>query len=241
MEQPKAENRNKEIYKLIYKAYQKRYFIFVSFFSLVLIVLVSGRAFVRFGKDNINFYVNIDKAFNNILKKEQLSKNISEMKSLLLKREYLQPNYQGILGQHLYNIGYVDQASIFAENAIKRTNNEVEVYSSYSKTSILINNKNFEKALSDAKQLDEKLNNQKDNHLSLYSYNLLRIAILNKILGHKNEEKLACTQLKNHLDTYKGNLKNTQAAQEINSFINNFHRDNDDIHKYISSRLSTKN
>ncbi len=241
MEKTKNENRNNDLYKLIYKVYQKRYFIFISFFSLVLIVLMAGKAFIYFGKDKMNFYVNIEKSFNGILKKEKLDQNISEIKSLLSKIEYLQPNYQGILGQHLYNIGHVDQASIFAENAIKRTDNELQLYSSYSKTSILINNKNYENALISAKQLDEKLSSQKDNHLSLYSYNLLRLAVLNKILDNKHDEKLACTELKNHLDKYKGNLKASQAAQEINSFINNFHKDNEDIHKYISSRLSTKN
>ena len=124
--------------------------------------------------------------------KEEVYKRLA---SLLEKHPELQAKYDGPLAQILLNHHDLPLAKEPANRTFARIeSNHLEFQENYARTSFLIGEKNYAEALSQALQLKEQLlaeKNPADFGKMLYLFNLLRIAIMNQLLGHQAEEYLA--------------------------------------------------
>ncbi len=88
----------------------------------------------------------------------------------------------------------------YISRVFKRVGGLTGYYEDFSKTSILIKNKDYQAALEAAKKLKQTLG---PNHASfLYAYNLLRIASLEKEVGSPQEELRAIEDLQNSAQSY---------------------------------------
>ncbi len=88
----------------------------------------------------------------------------------------------------------------YISRVFKRVGGLTGYYEDFSKTSILINNKEFKSALEAAKKLKQTLG--PDHGSFLYAYNLLRIVSLEKEVGSPQEELQAIEDLQNNPQSY---------------------------------------
>lgn len=130
-------------------------------------------------------------------KKEEALKNL---KNILYAHPELNPLYEGVMAQELLNQGDLTEAFPLANQALNRVKGRLSSeYEAFSHTTLAIADKQFSDALIQAYQLKELLLAKtlpKDSPLNtLYAFNLLRIAFLEKELKHKELEKRAWDEL----------------------------------------------
>ena len=127
---------------------------------------------------------------------------LKQMRSALKSSPELQTKYDAPLAQILMTTNF--DASTYANRALNRVNSpEIALYIDFSKTTLLINDHQFEEALSDAQKLRTTiLNTQATDNIPsyhvLFAYNDLRIAMLYQALeNHELERKSWNSWLKN--------------------------------------------
>lgn len=117
---------------------------------------------------------------------------LSQMQTILSAYPELHPKYDGLIAQALLNERDVNQAKPFAQLAIERTQSEnAPFYTNFAQTTLLIAEHQYDAALTQAKELKQKLLEQdsvqqKEMNL-LFAYNLLRIGMLQQQLGAMEE------------------------------------------------------
>ena len=103
------------------------------------------------------------------------------------------------------------EAKKFVMEALSRNTND-SFYENYAKTSLLICENNYEKALQGSMNLHDKLvNSTLNDHQTLFAFNLLRIALLYQKMGLKKEELETWETLKKY------------SNDNVNTFSNAFH------------------
>lgn len=136
-------------------------------------------------------YALAERAFNKLSEgTEEVQESLSELQALLLKYPELQSRYDGALAQLLISNGKAEEAQFFANRALNRTKADLSpIYKAYTETTLLIANNQFETALENARDLQNRLMAE---HISptLQAINLLRIAMLQQKLGLIEQEKV---------------------------------------------------
>lgn len=157
-----------------------------------------------------NDYFNIEKQVSHLFNatKEQNPPAqrlaLEHIETILARRPDLRSKYDGMIAQMLLLDGSFTEAKPFAIEAIKRTEHLLlPHYTDYTKTTLLIAQKEYESALAKAFALKEVMlqEAQKDSSPrsfgdALFAYNLLRIAMLEQELGHQKEEYTAWQEWK---------------------------------------------
>jgi tetratricopeptide (TPR) repeat protein len=136
-------------------------------------------------------YATAERTFNKLISStDETQENLSELQAILLKYPEIQPKYDGALAQFLISRGDIEAASSYANRAIERTKAEgLPIYKSYTDTTLLIANNRYDEALQKARELHMRLVTEKTSP-TLQAINLLRIAMLQQILGQSEQEKI---------------------------------------------------
>jgi hypothetical protein len=158
-------------------------------------------------------YIKVENEFNRFLK--NLNKNsdagaqplgLESLTQMLKQHPELQAKYDGPIAQALLNAEDVKSATIFADRTLARTeSNHLLDYMSYARTTLLIENKRYEDALKQANELKQQMldvfktadsNPQRSFGDVLYTFNLLRLALLHQETGDVRGELAAWEELK---------------------------------------------
>lgn len=127
------------------------------------------------------------------------------LKGLIKRHPELVAPYETLIIQKILALGKEKKAQPFIENLSKRIADSY--YTQFSKTTFLITEGEFEKALQEAFSLKERMlsdksfwEGQKTPHFGsiLFAFNLLRIAILSQSLEKGEEELVAWKELKDY-------------------------------------------
>lgn len=144
---------------------------------------------------------------------EAINKAFVSLQELMKKHPELEAKYDGMIAQTLINRGQIDLAMPFAKRALVRTQKENSpYYYRYTETTLLINDKHYDKALQQAKELEKDLKNaSKDTSGNvLIAFNILRIGILQHQLNQKSEEKETWKKLQQFLN------ENPEVTAQVN-------------------------
>jgi hypothetical protein len=191
-----------------------------------------------------NDYFTAAKDFNAFVSQEaditplQREESFLQLTEVLTRRPDLNSKYDAMIAQALLTGERTDQAIPFADRTFKRTaKDNLPLYQDFAKITLLIGQQNHEQALSQTKELKTQLNKntQDDKITTLYTYNLLRLAMLENVLDHKAEELLAWEELNNALYTPEAMLSVTSNEQRT-LFENLFSDGNLSLKNYIDHR-----
>lgn len=129
---------------------------------------------------------------------------LERLQEILVRRPEFEAIWGGAIAEHLIASNKVEEALPFAERALKRVSpNQLDNFSSYSRSTLLIAKGDLENALKQTlalketmlKDLSEKSPSFND---TLFAYTLLRIASLERALNHPSEEKQAFQEWKKY-------------------------------------------
>jgi hypothetical protein len=153
------------------------------------------------------------------------------MKEAIRSIPALQKKYEASIAQKLLNIDKINEALVLANQSLYRVKEEVPFHAMYAKTSLLIEQGNFQESLQQAVALKELmgssfLTEQKAGSL-LYVYNLLRIACLQQELKNRPGEKAAWEELEAFLKT------DSRLAQTL---VESFSDQQANLNQYIAER-----
>ncbi len=115
----------------------------------------------------------------------------------------VQSKYEASIAQKLLDTNKINEALVLANRSFGRLEEEAPFHAAYAKTSLLIEQESFQKALENAVTLKEQMGGSfalehKAGGL-LYVYNLLRIACLQQELNNRPGEKAAWEELESSL------------------------------------------
>lgn len=121
---------------------------------------------------------------------------LTRLKNIMAKHPELHAAYDGSLAQIFLNRAQPEEAKPYAAATFVRVkSNDLPLYNDYAETALLISQQNFAQALTNAKALQQKMNESIAHEPTarsfgdeLFALNLLRIAILQQQAGeHKAE------------------------------------------------------
>lgn len=123
---------------------------------------------------------------------------LARLNAILNRQPELHAKYDGLIAQTLIGRNDIGDALPFAKSALNRTETEnTPYYTSYAQTTLLIGESHYEDALNLAVLLDKQMREALNQNLPieqrhfgdlLFSFNLLRIGILQEKLGLKDQE-----------------------------------------------------
>ena len=194
-------------------------------------------------------YTAAETAYNKFVKESDptvRTQEFEKLSTLLKKYPELLPKYEGQLAQLLLLRGNLPLASQYAQGTIKRTAvDHLEPFNKYTKTTLLIGDKNWEGALKEAQDLKIQLEKAPIEEVdvrefgqTLYLYNLIRIAMMQQALGKIGEEQKTW-------QTFKEAPINKTAPYPIESnvyeqVVRQLGEGEANLLSYINSRLSLK-
>jgi hypothetical protein len=197
--------------------------------ALIGLAAVIGGAAVLIGYfqsgPNASSYAQASAAFAKWEAAPQDEALYSGMREAVRQAPALGKRYEGVIAQNLLNTERLDEALELANRAINRVESEAPLHSQYARTSLLIEQGNYQEALERSVGLKEQLL-QEDAGSLLYAHNLLRIAFLQQELKNRPGEKAAWEELENFLG----------ASAHADLVMANFSDKNIDLTKYISER-----
>ncbi len=122
------------------------------------------------------------------------------MQSAVKNVPALQSKYEAVIAQKLLDLQKGEAYSL-AKQTLNRVGNEAPFHSAYAKTSLLIQQGKFQKALEQAVALKEEMKGVASLKAGalLYAYNLLRIASLQHELKNKPGEKVSWEEFEGYL------------------------------------------
>lgn len=155
------------------------------------------------------------KGNNDLAKRGQ---SLQNLKALLREYPELQTKYDGMIAQTLLDRGDITEAKPFAERGFARLKkNQLLNYLDFSKTTILISDSLYADALKKAKELKVVMAanaNESSSENVLFAYNLLRIAMLERLVGTPAEELAAWQTFKDYTGL-GGAESESKAAKEV--------------------------
>lgn len=127
---------------------------------------------------------------------EKQEASLLSLQNILYQHPELQAKYDGIIGQILLTQGKALEATPYIERTFARVNKDASPFDiDFAKNSLLITNGQFNEALKSAYLLKDSLLTAATEP-TLYAFNLIRIAFLEKELQNKPAEQKAWTELK---------------------------------------------
>lgn len=153
-----------------------------------------------------------------------------DLERLMHEHPELHAKYDGAIAAHLIAMDKGLQAADYASKTWDRTTGIAQYHEMFAKTSMSISGGNYDVALHEAQRLKADLDmSDMQNCKVLYGYNLLRVAALEKQLGHSDKEQEAFQQLVAFLDANKND-------QELQPLITHFRAGSVDLTDYIEYR-----
>ena len=178
---------------------KKACYLFLILLSVGLVVGKIGREKQRFNQD----YLLLKEIFTKWEHGEPpLEETVSKVKGLLKKYPDLSTQYDPILGQHLLATFSPKEAAPFIDRTVLRT--ERPYFSDYARTSLKMSEGRLEEALEDAIDLKKRVSQdgtfwEKSKQGSiLFSFNLIRIAVLSQMLEKSEEERKAWEEIEQY-------------------------------------------
>lgn len=131
--------------------------------------------------------------------------NLESLESLMKSYPDLRVKYEGPLAQTLLIDNQLEKSRVFANSVFKRTQDDaISPYHQFSITSYAIQEGNYEAALAQSKELKAQLNPEilGDEEKTLYFFNEVRMGVLSRQLGLKEEEQVIWSDLKKQINNY---------------------------------------
>lgn len=190
-------------------------YIFVAVLALLFLTFkfTSGR--ISEAESNYllaeNYFTILKKSIREEDDPEKTLNALENLKKITINYPELQSRYDGLIAQLLLAQGNQEQAQEFSLRTLNRTDkDQLSPYTHFTRTSLLIGEKNYQKAIEEATLLKGKLEQEAQANMTreernfgdvLYAYNLLRIAMLQKAMGNSKKELLAWKEWKQYTKT----------------------------------------
>lgn len=157
---------------------------------------------------------------------ETQAQAVTSLKEIMDRHPELHAKYDGLIAQALLTDNKIDEAAPFADETLLRVEHETpSPFLEYSKTTLLIERGNYNEALQQAYQLKASALNP-----TLYTFNAIRIALLERELGNKNEEKKAWDEIA-RLSQGTHPIKITQ--QELQRILSHYNTQGVQLEEFI--------
>ncbi len=181
-------------WKMLYKE-KRTFFMLCGFFILPCIYIAYSIASST-GRYNTNPIILAEKAYLEWNEGDESAWD--ELNNLFVKLPNLRTQYQGQLIQDLLKRAKIEKALLYSQSVFEGLKDDISLYIQFSKISLNITQCSYEKALTDSYTLKNEIDSssQKEDLFFLNLYNLLRIAFLEKTLGHKGNELEVLVEIK---------------------------------------------
>jgi hypothetical protein len=193
--------------KILLKKSKRHLFIILPIFFLLIFSIVRLGNRKECVEGEYVTAVSMFEKWNFILDKKQ--EGLEALQKAIKKHPELGSLYDQRIAQNLLIAKAPERAKVFLERGIKRFSQPY--YSEYAETSMHITEGNYQQALSEAIRLKEQMlsdesfwdkgRQTKSFGSTLFTFNLLRIAILCQTLENKSEERAAWKELKRFSDS----------------------------------------
>lgn len=137
-------------------------------------------------------FITAESSMQTLASGNDTQESLQKLQTILKKHPELHAKYDGAIAQALLSAQNPTEAAPYAERTLQRTQGETPApYLDYASTTLLIANGKYDEALKAAQSL--KSNTE---YPTLYAFNLLRIAFLNRELKNAQAEKTAWAEVK---------------------------------------------
>ncbi len=198
-----------QLKKILLWIMKRRIYFFSLLASALFLNIILYKLKPLFKKKSINYSLLAESTYSS-WKDSSFNdrKKLLELKTYIKKYPSLKPKYEGLIVQNLLiNENFSKEDEKLATNALDRTKDELPFYYEFAKVALLINKHDYVKALDISKDLKTKMLNDlsflQNETLPagavLYSFNLLRIALLEAKLNNVQQEMQAWKELENYL------------------------------------------
>lgn len=139
-----------------------------------------------------------DSIYAKWIKDPKNKESYAELNKLLDRNKEMHRYYDAAIAQKLLEIKETSKITKFSKTPLKRLKEEYPLHAIFAEASVMVAQKKYNEALEKSYEIHHKIQEQKS---LLRVYNLLRIALLEKILQHENQELTALCELQTILDT----------------------------------------
>lgn len=213
--------------------------VFIYGVSILILVLLAFAKVISWHNSNAEKdYLEADGLFAQFQKEglstadqETAHKDLNSLLSLMDRRPDLLPKYQGFLAETLLLNGNYALTEKFMQDIFARTSpDHLKFYQDYSKISLLIAKKEFDKGLEESLKLQTVLDLSQENPVfsKLFIFNTIRLGLLYEVTHNAAEELKIWEQLSSHPE------KLTTALSEASQFSSSF----SSLKQYIDERKS---
>ncbi|HEY4254878.1 MAG TPA: hypothetical protein VGM34_00845 [Chlamydiales bacterium] len=138
-----------------------------------------------------------------------------KMRKALNNTPHLKKALQAEIVQTLLSNGSSEAVEIMGAHCLRQLEKEAPLHAHFAQTSFLIEKRQYQNALEQAVSLKEKIESAKetDRRAILYTYNLLRIAFLQKQLANQSGELAAWEEIKSLLEGTGSRSEATQLLE----------------------------
>lgn len=189
---------------------------------VLLLVIILGYRFLAY-RSNLaeKDFISAKEAALGLNDPEKSEKSLATLQSILSTHPSLQAKYDGLVGQTLLTQGKLEEAKPYIERTLTRTKSEASPSDlEYAKTSLLIAEGKYDEALKNAYLLKESAISP-----TLYAFNLIRIAFLERTLTNPVAEQQAWNELKG--------MESKMPAHEYNKVMTHFDDQGASLKDYI--------
>lgn len=219
---------------------QNRRKIGYSALIVVLALILLYRLFAYRTEQTELEFTQAAKAFNQLNDPQKLESSLYDLELILARYPELQAKYDGAIAQRLLNADEVPLAIPYAERALNRVSGETTPpYLDYSKTTLLIAQGKLEEALKQAYALKNSMLQTINAHTApdfggtLYAFNLIRTALLEREFGHKAEERKGWDELN---DMMKGTHPVKISALDWQRVVSHFEDQGANLNEFIETK-----
>jgi hypothetical protein len=189
-------------------------------FVLLVLVILSYRFLAYRSHQTEKDFILAKEAVQSLNNPEKEGGSLLTLQSLLNEHKDLQPKYDGIIGQTLLVQGKTEEAKGYIKRTFNRVKHEASPFDlEFAKTSLLIGEGHLNEALKNAYLLKDKMLEAILPPSTLYAFNLIRIAFLERALKNSTAEQKAWTELKEMGET-SSPIK--ISAHELNKVMTHF-------------------
>ncbi|HEU64017.1 MAG: hypothetical protein KR126chlam4_00317 [Candidatus Anoxychlamydiales bacterium] len=198
-----------QLKKILLWIMEKRIYFFSLLASVVFLNIILYKLKPFFKKKSIDSSMLVEKTYSSWKESSYNNREkLTQLKAYIKKYPNLKPKYEGLIVQNLLiNENFLKEDESLASSALDRTKDELPFYYEFAKVALLINKEDYVKALGSSKNLKANMLSDLSFLQSeslpagavLYSFNLLRIALLEAKLNNEKEEMIAWKELEDYL------------------------------------------
>lgn len=165
---------------------------------IFLLLLVLAYRFLAYRSNQAEKdFILAKEAVQSLKNPEKEASSLATLQTILSARTDLQAKYDGIVGQTLLTQGKTEEAKPYIERTFNRVKQEASPFDQdFAKTSLLIAEGHLNEALKNAYLLKDKMLEAASPSSTLFAFNLIRIAFLEKAAQNPAAEQKAWSELK---------------------------------------------